>query len=64
VVPPNFERRRQHLLIGRGVVQEDGFVDPQSHCQCGKGMQRRIAEKDPISCSGFGETDYQGLLTL
>jgi hypothetical protein len=33
-------------------------ADPQSHCQCGKGMQRRMAEKDAISCSGFGETDY------
>jgi hypothetical protein len=33
-------------------------ADPQSHCQCGKGMQRRMAEIDAISCSGFGETDY------
>ena len=33
-------------------------VDPQSHCQCGKGMQRRMAEKDAISSIVFGETDY------
>ena len=30
----------------------------QSHCQCGKGVQRRMAEKDAVSCIGFGETDY------
>ena len=35
-------------------------VDPQSHCQCGKGMQGRMAEKDAISCRVFGETDYWG----
>jgi hypothetical protein len=33
-------------------------AEPQSHFQCGEGMQRRMAEKDAISCSGFGETDY------
>jgi hypothetical protein len=33
-------------------------ADPQSHFQCGKGIQRRMAEKDTISCNGFGETDY------
>ena len=33
-------------------------ADPQPHWQCGKGMQRRLAEKDAISCSDFGETDY------
>ena len=33
-------------------------VDPQSHCQCGKGMQGRMAEKDAILCGVFGETDY------
>ena len=33
-------------------------ADTQSHWQCGKGMQRRMTEKDEISCSGFGETDY------
>ena len=32
-------------------------ADPQPHWQCGKGMQRRVAEKDAISCSGFGATD-------
>jgi hypothetical protein len=32
-------------------------VNLQSHCQCGKGMQRRMAEKDAISCGVFGETD-------
>ncbi len=34
-------------------------ADPQSHLQCDKGMQRRMAEKDAISCIVFGETDYQ-----
>ena len=33
-------------------------ADPQPHWTCGKGLQRRMAEKDAISCSGFGETDY------
>ena len=33
-------------------------VDPQSHCQGGKEMQLRMAEKDAISCRVFGETDY------
>ena len=36
-------------------------ADPQSHWQCGKGMQRRMTEKDAISWCGFGETDYQTL---
>ena len=31
---------------------------PQPHCQCGKGVQRRMAEKDAVSCIGFGEMDY------
>ena len=31
---------------------------PQSHCQCGKGVQRRMAEKDAVSWFGFGEMDY------
>ena len=39
-------------------------ADPQSHWQCAKGMQRRMTEKDAISCSGFGETDYQCLRRL
>jgi hypothetical protein len=30
---------------------------PPPHRQCGKGMQRRRAEKDALSCRGFGETD-------
>jgi hypothetical protein len=34
-------------------------TDLQSHCQCGKGIQRRMVEKDAISYRGFGETDYQ-----
>jgi hypothetical protein len=34
-------------------------ADVQSRCQCGKAMQRRMAEKDAMSCCGFGETDYQ-----
>ena len=39
-------------------------VDPQSHCQCGKGMQGRTAEKDAISCRVFGETNYEALVGL
>ncbi len=33
-------------------------VDPQPHWQCGKGLQRRMAEKAAVSCNDFGETDY------
>lgn len=33
-------------------------ADPLPHCPCGKGMQRRMVEKDTVSCHGFGETDY------
>ena len=33
-------------------------ADPHPHSTCGQGLQRRMAEKDAISCSGFGETDY------
>ena len=32
--------------------------DPLPHCQCGEGMERRMVEKDAVSCNGFGETDY------
>ena len=39
-------------------------ADPQAHFQCGKGMQRRVAEKDAISCNRFGETDYQSTESL
>ena len=33
-------------------------ADPLSHCPCGEEMQRRMVEKDAVSCNGFGETDY------
>jgi hypothetical protein len=33
-------------------------AEPQSHDKCGKGMQRRMVEKDSVSCVGFGEVDY------
>ena len=33
-------------------------ADPLPHCRCGKGMERRMVEKDAVSCNGFGETDY------
>jgi hypothetical protein len=33
-------------------------AEPQPHDQCGKGMQRRMVEKDSVSCVGFGEVDY------
>jgi hypothetical protein len=34
-------------------------ADPQSHCQCGKGMQRRMAEKDALSCFEISGLAYQ-----
>ena len=33
-------------------------ADPLPHSQCGKGMQRRMVEKDAVSCTEFGEADY------
>ncbi len=33
-------------------------ADPLPHCRCGKGMERRMVEKDAVSCNGFGETNY------
>ena len=33
-------------------------ANPHPHCLCGKGMQRRMAGKDAISCHRFGGTDY------
>ncbi|WP_299698029.1 hypothetical protein [Hydrocarboniphaga sp.] len=33
-------------------------ADPPPHRSCGKGLQRRLAEKDAVSCQRFGETDY------
>lgn len=32
-------------------------ADPPPHYSCGQGMQGRTAEKDAVSCNGFGETD-------
>ena len=38
----------------------DFFARPgaEPHNKCGKGMQRRMVEKDSVSCVGFGEVDY------
>jgi hypothetical protein len=33
-------------------------AEPQSHDQRGKGLQRRMVEKDSVSCIEFGEADY------
>jgi len=33
-------------------------TDPLPHRQCGKGMQRRMVEKDAVSGTEFGETDF------
>jgi hypothetical protein len=43
--------------------ETDGFfarlgADPLPHCRCGKGLQRRMAEKDTVSCIDFGESDH------
>ena len=43
--------------------ETDGFfarlgADSQPHGVYGKGMQRRMAEKDSVSCQCFGETNY------
>jgi len=34
-------------------------ADPPPHSLCGKGLQRRMAEKDAVLCNGFDETHYQ-----
>lgn len=31
---------------------------PLPHRQCGKGMQRRMVEKDAVSYWGLGDTNY------
>jgi hypothetical protein len=33
---------------------------PRPHYPCGKGGQRRMAEKDTISCGRICESDYLG----
>lgn len=33
-------------------------ADPPPHCWCGKGLQRRLAVKDTISCGRICEMAY------
>jgi len=33
-------------------------ANPPPHSLCDKGLQRRMAEKDAVSCKPFGETHY------
>jgi len=33
-------------------------ADAPPHSLCGKGLQRRMAKRDAVSCQPFGETDY------